>query len=279
MAKDFNLDLSRTYKNGMPNNNMLFELFGEFSREPGDKVRRCMINSVKNDVEEFKTCCKTALQLKGISGECWIQNMENPYTAGDKLCLFLLGRIYFRHSTVLTKYSIWSTIDTTLRVSDQHLIFWSSIKLVYMGSNAYGILRPKNTAITPPGIPLSVPSGNAIYNSNVAPVRGRLNRRGVGRTLNVTPNSRGNRFNTPLQRHSSRVMPPQYQTRRRNTPLYPLPYALPTSSRLMETRSRRPSNITPSQCVELNRSSPARPLNKVTTIPGYSFSYKTWNIL
>ena len=90
-AKDYNLDLSRTYKNGMLNNNMLFELFGEFSHEPGDKVRRCMINSVKNDVEEFKTCCKTALQLKGISGERWIENMENPYTAGDKLCLFLLG--------------------------------------------------------------------------------------------------------------------------------------------------------------------------------------------
>ena len=44
----------------------------------------------------------------------------------------------------------------------------------------------------------------------------------------------------------------------------------------MGTRSRRPSHIIPSQCVELNRSSPARPLNKVATIPGYSFSNKTW---
>ena len=121
-----------------------------------------MINSVKNDVEEFKTCCKTALQLKGISGERWIQNMENPNTAGDELCLFILGRIYFRHSVVITKYSIWSTIDTALRVSDQHLLTWSSIKLVYMGHNAYGILQPKNTMTNPPGIPPSVPSGNVM---------------------------------------------------------------------------------------------------------------------
>ena len=140
-AKNFYVDLSRTYKNGMLNGNMLFELFGEFSSEPSDKVRRCMINSVKNDVTEFNTCCRTALQLKGLSGEQWIQNMEKTSTAGDELCLFLLGRIYFRHSTVLTKYSMWSTIDIALRVTDQELISWSSIKLVYMGSNAYGILR------------------------------------------------------------------------------------------------------------------------------------------
>ena len=132
-AKDYNLDLSRTYKNGILNGNLLFELFGEFSSEPSDKVRRCMINSVKNDVDEFNSCCRTALQLKGVSGERWIQTMENTNTAGDELCLFLLGRIYFRHSTVLTKYSMWSTIDTALRVSDPQLISWSSIKLVLYG--------------------------------------------------------------------------------------------------------------------------------------------------
>ena len=171
-AKDFNLDLSRTYKNGMLNGNMIFELFGEFSNEPSDKVRRCMINSVKNDVNEFNSCCRTALQLKGVSGDQWIHNMENNNTAGDELCLFLLGRIYFRHSTVLTKYSMWSTIDTALRVSDSQLISWSSIKLVYMGHNAYGILRPKHVMPPVPGIPAVTPSLNTVHTSTVTPVRG-----------------------------------------------------------------------------------------------------------
>ena len=98
--------------------------------------------------------------------------MEHIDTAGDELCLFLLGRIYFRHSTVLTKYSMWSTIDISLRVTDQELISCSSIKLVYMGGNAYGILRSKNVAVVPPGVPLTIPSGNPASTYNLNPARG-----------------------------------------------------------------------------------------------------------
>ena len=237
-----------------------------------------MINSVKNDVNEFNSCCRTALQLKGVSGDQWIHNMENNNTARDELCLFLLGRIYFRHSTVLTKYSMWSTIDTALRVSDPQLISWSSIKLVYMGNNAYGILRPKHVMSTLPGIPAATPSGNTVHTSNVIPARGMPYRRRVGRSWNTTPNNRGNRLITLLHTYGSRGIPLQthYQTRRRNTPLYPTPYVPPSSSRLMGTRTRRPMINIPSQYGNLNRDSPARPLNQVTTIPGYSFSNKTW---
>ena len=237
-----------------------------------------MINSVKNDVNEFNSCCRTALQLKGVSGDQWIHNMENNNTAGDELCLFLLGRIYFRHSTVLTKYSMWSTIDTALRVSDPQLISWSSIKLVYMGNNAYGILRPKRVMPTVPGIPVATPSGNTIHTSNVTPARGMPYIRRVGRSWNTTSNNRGKRLITPLPTYGSRGIPLQtrYQMRRRNTPLHPTPYVQPSYVRLMGTQTRHPMVNIPSQYGNQNRGSPARPLNQITTIPGYSFSNKTW---
>ena len=44
----------------------------------------------------------------------------------------------------------------------------------------------------------------------------------------------------------------------------------------MGTRTRRTAMTIPSQYGNLNRDSPARPLNRVTTIPGYSFSNKAW---
>ena len=277
-AQNFYVDLSRTYKNGMLNGNMLFELFGEFSSEPSDKVRRCMINSVKNDVMEFNTCCRTALQLKGLSGEQWIHNMENTSTAGDELCLFLLGRIYFRHSTVLTKYNMWSTIDIALRVPDQELISCSSIKLVYMGSNAYGILRSKNVAVVPPGVPLTIPSGNSVITHQLNPARGITYRRRVGRFRSAIPSSRGNRLITSMPGYSSMGLPPRqyHQTRRRTIPLCPTPYVLSPPSRSMGTRTRRRTTNIPSQYRNLYRGSPARPLNQVSTIPGYSFSNKSW---
>ena len=204
--------------------------------------------------------------------------MENISTAGDELCLFLLGRIYFRHSTVLTKYNMWSTIDIALRVPDQELISCSSIKLVYMGSNAYGILRSKNVAVVPPGVPLTIPSGNSVITHQLNPARGITNRRRVGRFRSVIPSSCGNRLITSMPGYSSMGLPPRqyHQTRRRTIPLCPTPYVLSPPSRSMGTRTRRRTTNIPSQYRNLYRGSPARPLNQVSTIPGYSFSNKSW---
>ena len=132
--------------------------------------------------------------------------------------------------------------------------------------------------LTPPGIPTATPSGNTVHTSNVIPARGMPYRRRVGRSWNTIPNNCGNRLITSLHGYGYRGMPLQqhYQTRRRNTPLYPTPYVPPSSSRLMGTRTRRPMTNIPSQYGNLNRGSPARPLNQVTTIPRYSFSNKTW---
>ena len=90
-AKDYQLELSLTYINGLRNPDLIFELFGHYSSEPASRVRECMLNSVNNNVTEFKTCCKMALQLKSVTAEDWLKAMENPSTPGDELCLYLLG--------------------------------------------------------------------------------------------------------------------------------------------------------------------------------------------
>ena len=82
-AKDYQLELSRTYINGMRNPNLIFELFGHYSSEPAARVCECMLNSVKNNLVEFKTCCKMALQLKSVTAEDWLKAMESPETPGD----------------------------------------------------------------------------------------------------------------------------------------------------------------------------------------------------
>ena len=102
-AKDYQLELSRTYINGTRNPDLIFELFGHFSLEPANKVHQCMLNLVRNNMTEFKQCCKMALQLKSVTAENWIKLMESPETPGDKLCLYLLGKL------------LWSGIFQTTR--------------------------------------------------------------------------------------------------------------------------------------------------------------------
>ena len=96
------------------------------------------------------------------------------------------------------------------------------------------------------------------------------------RTRNVTPNRYGTRFITPSQQRNTRILPFHHQPRRRTTPLYPLPHTLPVPIRSMGTRSRFSTISTPSQGWEFDRNLPARPLNKVSTIPGYNFGNDKW---
>ena len=147
-GKDYQLELSRTYINGMRNPDLVFELFGHFSLEPAYKVRTSMLNSVKSNMTEFKQCCKMALQLKSVTAEEWIKVMESPETPGDELCLYLLGRLYYRHSLVVNKYNIWCTVDTGLRTDTRQLFEWSCIKLLYLGNRTYGVLTPKRIVNT-----------------------------------------------------------------------------------------------------------------------------------
>ena len=139
--QNYQLELSRSYLNGVRNPNLLFELFGSYSDEPATKVRECMINSVRNDMSDFKVCCKMALQLKGMSAENWITQMEQQTTPGDELCLYLLGRLYYRHSIVVNKFNVWCTIDTSIRTSTKQLFEWCCICLVYLGNKTFGVLK------------------------------------------------------------------------------------------------------------------------------------------
>ena len=132
LAKDYSLDVSSTYVNGLKNKNILFELIGRFSSDPADKVCRIMLNSVKNNLNEFKTHCKMALNLKGCTGEQWVQYMESNEYVNDELCLFILGKLYFCHATVVNKYNLWTTVATSVRINDEALLKLSSIRLLYM---------------------------------------------------------------------------------------------------------------------------------------------------
>ena len=164
-SKDFYVDDSRTYINGERNPNLIFEQFGAFSAETANTARSCMINSIENDMHEFKTSCKMALQLKQISREEWLDRMKLQDTPGDELCLFVLGRLYFCHSAVVNKYNVWCTVDTSMRITEQKLLDWSSIRLLYLGNSCYGILRPKIGSCYTPQATLFNPvlTGHARY--------------------------------------------------------------------------------------------------------------------
>ena len=111
-----------------------------------------MINAVSNNIDDFKTHCRMALVLKGLSAEQWLAKMKSSDYVGDKLCLFALGKVYFRHTSILNKYNVWSTIASTVRTNNQllnnaQLLKRSCVRLLFMGQNTFGILKPKTRLV------------------------------------------------------------------------------------------------------------------------------------
>ena len=249
-AQDYSLDVSSMYVNGIRNKNILFELIGRFSSDPADKVRQIMLNAVKNNLSEFKNHCKMALNLKGCTGEQLVQYMESNKYVNDELCLFILGKLYFCHATVVNKYNLWTTVATSVRINDESLLKLSSIRLLYMGKQTFGILTPK---------PRLVMQGNL----NRQPVGHARNSRSSGRATlpyNVQPVYNQSKANSTRQMPSLRsqpsvrptvpyiVQPPYNQPRAGSTRQMMLPQtsgtSAPTQNELTYTPSRYQSSST-----------------------------------
>ena len=148
-SADYMLDQTLTFINGARNRDTVFEIFGRFSSDHVTKVRQTMINTVSDNIDDFKAQCRMALVLKGLSAEQWLAKMKSNDYIGDELCLFALGKIYFRHTSILNKYNVWSTIASTVRMNNQllsnaELLKRSCVRLLFMGQNTFGILKPKN---------------------------------------------------------------------------------------------------------------------------------------
>ena len=151
-SADYSLDQTLTFINGARNRDTVFEIFGRFSSDHATKVRQIMINTVSNNIDNFRTQCRMALVMKGLSAEQWLAKMKSSDYVGDKLCLFALGKIYFRHTCILNKYNVWSTIASTVRMNNQllnnaQLLKRSCVRLLFMGQNTFGILKPKTRLV------------------------------------------------------------------------------------------------------------------------------------
>ena len=147
-SADYSLDQTLTFINGARNR----EIFGRFSSDHATKIRQIMINTVSNNIDDFRTQCRMALVMKGLSAEQWLAKMKSSDYVGDELSLFALGKIYFRHTSILNKYNVWSTIASTVRMNNQllnnaQLLKRSCVRLLFMGQNTFGILKPKTRLV------------------------------------------------------------------------------------------------------------------------------------
>ena len=113
VSKYFWLDQRNCFlknKNRDPDN--LFTLF--YSLDTADIVRQNLAEHMEDDLAYYGSVACIVLSFKNTTIKYWIDDMTEPLTFGDEICLYGLCRMYDRHAMVYTKTKAWSTMANKL---------------------------------------------------------------------------------------------------------------------------------------------------------------------
>ena len=83
------------------------------------------------------------LYLRGCDLDTWCDEMSDSNHSPDELMLFALSRTYNRHTMVLCKQHIWTTIYADPPLDAKTLLAACHIHLVYLGNGLYGELKKR----------------------------------------------------------------------------------------------------------------------------------------
>ena len=155
--------------------NALFDLFGEFSNQTGSIVHDNMIGWAYDNFRMLEGVCRIAMEQRHTSLPVWINEMANENQCGDEIALYILSRMYRKHTFVYTQMFWWTSILYTLPIQERELVDQCEIVLVFLKPGVFGELhkiRPPMATTTFPQkteILKSLPSTSVIP-QNVKPV-------------------------------------------------------------------------------------------------------------
>ena len=153
----FDIDRVNVYRNGKPNPDHLYDLFGKLSGHTPPQVRPITLQAVAANVEFYKSRSCVCLGMRSNHFEGWLRDIADPTKPCDELGLLMLCYLYRRHALVYTSTKLWSTVESSDPLSLLQLLNECSVKLVYLGDLEFGMLRPKGP---PPMSTLLLPSSD-----------------------------------------------------------------------------------------------------------------------
>ena len=127
----------------------LFEIFGNYSNESPHTVHDNLCGWIYDNFRQIETWFSIALKQKGISLMNWTENLRNPKQPGDELCLYLLCRMYRRHTLVHLIHHWWCTIQHILPGDLNEILDQCHLELVFVREWVFGEVKQIRKPKTP----------------------------------------------------------------------------------------------------------------------------------
>ena len=152
-AEYYELDTRLTYKGyqrkkgarrkTIVNPTMMYTMFSVFAEDSPQQVRRNMVQWINEHKIEFERQTMLAFTAKDSQLDTWLSSIDSNNMPGDEFALFALCQMYTRHALIVTQSRIWTTIHVKHGLMDHELRRKCDLHLIYLGGDAFGILRPK----------------------------------------------------------------------------------------------------------------------------------------
>ena len=145
LAEKYVLDTQNLYWAGSVNRSHMFDLFAEYlpHRDSG-KTRLDMINFVSENKDRYKLDGHVVLKMHETNLNAWACKMTYWENSADELALYTLSDLTKQHTVVITNTKPWSTVHPNVNLKDIYdLLNVCSVKLLFLGNNKFGRLRPR----------------------------------------------------------------------------------------------------------------------------------------
>ena len=127
----------------MTNPTMLYTMFSVFAEDSPQQVRRNMVQWINENKQKFESQTSLAFTAKDRDLDSWLSNIDSNSTPGDEFALFALCQMYTRHALIITNNQTWTSVHPKHDLDDHNLRRKCDLHLIYLGGDAFGILKPK----------------------------------------------------------------------------------------------------------------------------------------
>ena len=128
-GKEVETDKFYTRK-GTPKPNAIFEVFGQYCGKSGSEVHEMMVDYVHLNRKTVQAEFRNALEAKKKDLPWWTVKQTSAKTPGDELTIYLLSRMFDRHSIIYTLKEPWCTF--VHKASDELAVLLSKSDLVFV---------------------------------------------------------------------------------------------------------------------------------------------------
>ena len=127
----------------MTNPTMLYTMFSVFAEDSPQQVRGNMVEWINEHKQTFESQTLLAFTAKDRDLDSWLTSIDSNGIPGDEFALFALCQMYNRHALIVTSNQTWTSVHPKYGLDDHDLRRKCDLHLIYLGGDAFGILKPK----------------------------------------------------------------------------------------------------------------------------------------